>query len=67
MIYYVYDIFEKDYHFLEKSTCDCLPSVRIVKETGDLLIIHGSLVDPSYEIPEEIINNAIKIIVEDLI
>lgn len=63
----IYDTFEKDYHILEESTCDCQPRVRIVEETGDLLIIHGSFIDPHYEIPEDIISNAIKIIVENLI
>lgn len=41
MIYHVIPENDSRPH-IEKSTCECVPEMREMKETGDMLIIHNS-------------------------
>lgn len=66
MTYFVYDEFEKDYHDLHDSTCSCGPEIRFL-ESGDMLIIHSCLVEPEKKYTEEVIGQAIAIIMENKI
>lgn len=64
MINAVYYIDEKEYHDLHSTTCDCLPSVKIIPN-GDLLIVHNSFIEPEEVPDEEVINQAIDILMEE--
>jgi hypothetical protein len=64
MIYYMYDIEEKDYHQLEETTCECGAEVRFL-DSGDMLIIHASFINPEKGHSEESVNQAIEIIMKE--
>lgn len=66
MVYFVYEEEEKSYHELDQSTCDCCPEVRFL-DSGDMLIVHQCLIEPEKKHPEEVIAQAISLIMENKI
>ena len=61
MFFWLYHIVEKDYHELDSTTCDCNPDVKFL-ESGDMLIVHQSLIEPGKESSTKIIDEAISMI-----
>lgn len=59
MLYWLYHIVEKDYHELDDTTCDCNPEVKFL-ESGDMLIVHQSLIEPGKKNSPKIIEEAIQ-------
>jgi hypothetical protein len=57
MIYHIYPNNDLKEHNTEDSTCECLPELKEIKETGDLLIIHNSYDGrEAVELANEILN-----------
>ena len=61
MFFWLYHIIEKDYHELDSTICECGPDVKVL-ESGDMLIVHQSLIEPGKQNSPKIIEEAIAII-----
>lgn len=41
-MYHVYPVNDLEEHLLKGTTCKCEPSVQIVEESGEIIVVHNS-------------------------